>query len=98
MPLHAQQGDAVDELLRRLERSRRPATQRAIWGFSTVPPTATPPSNSAAPSFCRAPPAPSCSRDRQPLDGTTSGDGYRLMVQAFVEYGPRARLPPGAST
>src|SRR5207247_4171872 len=30
--------------------------------------------------------------DRQPLGGTKSGDGYRLMVQTFVEHGPRARL------
>ncbi len=30
--------------------------------------------------------------DRQPLGGTPDGDGYRLIVQAFVEYGARARF------
>ena len=73
--------------------SRRPATQRAIWGFSTVPPTA-----DAAIEFgehrasAGRHPRRRAAGDRQPLDGATSGDGYRLMVQAFVEYGARARL------
>jgi hypothetical protein len=31
-------------------------------------------------------------RDRQPLLGTLPGDGYRLVVDAFVEYGNRARI------
>jgi len=31
-------------------------------------------------------------RDRAPLDGTLPGDGYRLMVEAFIEYGDRGRL------
>ncbi len=31
-------------------------------------------------------------RDRSPLPGTLPGDGYRLMVEAFVETGPRARI------
>ena len=31
-------------------------------------------------------------RDRAPLDGTLPGDGYRLMVEAFVERGTRARI------
>lgn len=31
-------------------------------------------------------------RDRQHLRGTLPGNGYRLMVDAFVEYGDRARI------
>ncbi|MDO8836819.1 MAG: M1 family aminopeptidase, partial [Vicinamibacterales bacterium] len=31
-------------------------------------------------------------RDRAPLEGTLPGDGYRLMVEAFIEYGDRARV------
>ena len=31
-------------------------------------------------------------RDRAPLDGTLPGDGHRLMVEAFIEYGDRARV------
>jgi hypothetical protein len=31
-------------------------------------------------------------RDRQPLPGTLPDNGYRLMVDAFVEYGERARV------
>ena len=31
-------------------------------------------------------------RDRAPLDGTLPGDGYRLMVEVFTEYGIRARI------
>jgi len=30
--------------------------------------------------------------DRQPLGGTPEGDGYRIIAQAFVEYGARARF------
>jgi len=31
-------------------------------------------------------------RDRQSLRGTLPGNGYRLLVDAFVEYGDRARI------
>ena len=31
-------------------------------------------------------------RDRQPLQGTLPGGGYRLMVDAFSEFGARARV------
>ena len=31
-------------------------------------------------------------RDRVPLDGALPGDGYRLMVEAFIEYTDRARV------
>jgi hypothetical protein len=31
-------------------------------------------------------------QDRQPLPGTLPGNGYRLVVEAFAEYGPRARI------
>src|SRR6266487_851036 len=31
-------------------------------------------------------------RDRQPLPGTLPDAGYRLMVDAFAEYGGRARI------
>jgi Peptidase family M1 domain len=31
-------------------------------------------------------------RDRQPLPGTLPDNGYRLMVDAFAEYGGRARI------
>jgi hypothetical protein len=31
-------------------------------------------------------------RDRLPLAGTLPGDGYSLLVEAFVEFGSRARL------
>lgn len=31
-------------------------------------------------------------RDREALPGTLPGDGYRLMVDAFVEFGGRARV------
>jgi Peptidase family M1 domain len=31
-------------------------------------------------------------RDRQPLQGTLPDDGYSLLVDAFVEYGQRARI------
>ncbi|MEW6320124.1 MAG: M1 family aminopeptidase [Acidobacteriota bacterium] len=31
-------------------------------------------------------------RDRQPLEGTLPGLGYRLLVEVFVETGPRGRI------
>jgi hypothetical protein len=31
-------------------------------------------------------------RDRSPLAGTLPGDGYRLMVEIFIESGPRGRI------
>ena len=31
-------------------------------------------------------------RDRVPLDGALPGDGYRLIVEVFVESGPRGQL------
>jgi hypothetical protein len=31
-------------------------------------------------------------RDRQPLPGTLPDNGYSLLVDAFVEYGARARI------
>jgi len=31
-------------------------------------------------------------RDREPLPGTLRGNGYRLMVDVFAEYGSRARV------
>ena len=31
-------------------------------------------------------------RDRQPLSGTLPGNGYRLMVDVFAEFGSRARI------
>ena len=46
-------------------------------------------------------------RDRQPLSGTLPGDGYRLVVEVFLETGARGRLatwmldirrPAGATT
>jgi hypothetical protein len=37
-------------------------------------------------------------RDRQPLLGTLPGDGYRLVVEVFIETGARGRLTRGCST
>jgi hypothetical protein len=31
-------------------------------------------------------------RDRQPLQGTLPGEGYRLVVEVFMETGPRGRI------
>ncbi len=31
-------------------------------------------------------------RDRVPLDGALPGDGYRMVVEVFVESGPRGQL------
>lgn len=31
-------------------------------------------------------------RDRQPLEGALPGDGYRLVVEVFIESGPRGQL------
>ena len=93
MQLHAQQGDAVDGLLRRLEQIAQAGDGEGYLGLLDGSAD-----RDAAIEFGSTELLPGATRavvqqgDRQPLDGATSGDGYRLMVQAFVEYGPRARL------
>jgi len=91
--LHAQQGDAVDGLLRRLEQIAQAGDAEGYLGLLDGSAD-----RDAAIEFGSTELLPGATRavvqlgDRQPLDGATNGDGYRLMVQAFVEYGPRARL------
>ena len=93
MRLRAQQADAVDLLLRRLEQIAQAGDAegylRLLDGSAD---------RNGAIEFGSTELLPGATRaavrqgDREPLDDTKSGDGYRLMVQAFVEYGPRARL------
>ena len=91
--LRAQQADAVDRLLRQLEQIAQAGDTEGYLGLLDGSAD-----RNGAIEFAGTELLPGATRaavqqgDRQPLDGTKSGDGYRLMVQAFVEYGPRARL------
>jgi hypothetical protein len=90
----ADQGpDPVATLLTRLEQVLRDGSPERYLGL--LAPSADP---AAAETFAQMVIAPGCTRavlrerDRVPLLGTLPGDGYTLLVEAFVEMGARARV------
>jgi hypothetical protein len=89
---------AVRRLLDQFQQILQAGDQAAYTSLLLPAVTATPASASRASNFTAlefrggATRAVIQERDRQPLPGTLPGNGYRIVVDTFVEYGDRARI------
>ena len=92
-PAHAQTDDAVQGLLRRVEQVVQAGTADAYLALLTESAD-----RARARDFLSGELQPGGSRaiiqerDREALRGSLPDDGYRLIVDVFVEYGDRARV------
>ena len=101
LPLQAQPADedaGIRRLLDRFETALRASDRNAFNQLLVPAVLATPAAASRASNFTAlefrqgATRAVIQERDRQALPGTLPGNGFRLMVDAFIEYGARARI------
>src|SRR5262245_38549991 len=92
-PAHAQTDDAIQALLRRVEQIVQAGTADAYLALLTDGAD-----RARARDFLSGELQPGASRaiiqerDREALRGSLPDDGYRLIVDVFVEYGDRARV------
>ena len=92
-PARAAQGDSVDTFVRRLEAiAQRGDVPAWLALLSEIA------GRQRAIDFASSELIPGAlhtviqERDRQPLAGTSTGEGYRLMLDVFSDYGSRARV------
>src|SRR5216110_321987 len=100
LPAFAQPADdaAIRRLLDRLERVIEQADREAYTSLLIPAVAATPAAAARASNFTTLELRPGVTkatvfeRDRQELLGTLAGNGYRLMIDSFIESNARARI------
>ena len=91
--LHAQAKDNVDLFLRRVEQILQRADARAYLALHSESASRTRAIEFASTELLpRVTRAVIQERDREPLPGTLPGNGYRLMVDTFFDFGPSGRI------
>jgi len=91
--LHAQAKDNVDVFLRRIEQILQRSDARAYLALHSESANRTRALDFASSELLpRATHAVIQERDREPLPGTLPGNGYRLMVDTFVDFGASGRI------
>jgi hypothetical protein len=91
-PAHAQEPDGVTALLARVEKAALAGDTSAFLGLLTAGANRGRAFEFASSEFMPGGVrAVIKERDREPLRGTLAGNGYSLMIDLLVEFGPRAR-------
>jgi hypothetical protein len=91
--LYAQQKDTVEVFLRRVEQILQRGDARAYLALHAESANRTRASEFAGSELLpHATHAVVQERDRQPLPGTLPGNGYRLMVDTFADFGASGRI------
>jgi Peptidase family M1 domain len=91
--VHAQNADGVAVFVRRLEPIVQAADAQAFIGLLTDSADRSRATDFTALEFAsRASRTVIQERDREPLRGTLPGDGFRVIMDVFTEYGNRSRI------
>ncbi|HEX7139083.1 MAG TPA: hypothetical protein VF219_14600, partial [Vicinamibacterales bacterium] len=90
--VHAQNGDGITVFLRRLEPIVQAGDVRAFRALLTNSADRSRADDFTTLQFAAASRTVIQERDREPLPGTLPGDGFRLILDVFTEYGNRSRV------